>query len=364
MAAASAGTPSRRPRPGSLERPVNGRLYRGTWLTRRAAASPGGFQRPRTHAPSVGDAASGVRPRERREPGRRARHELSRSDTGHLGRARRRKLVPVAARALRIQAGDRAPGREHRGPRTSFAPERPRACRRAIEPSDRRHGASRQQWGRPRRGRQRLRHRRPDRACSRLRGTALGRWRWRGPAAPAELHAHLPLDRRRRLRRAGAAEFVKHSRYRRNLPPLSTSTAIAGPGAPRLELSGDTARSPHRGARRHCGLSSGAGDGHRPARPSALRQLVDLGFPFSLYDHAPFVAPGIPAVTITAGPDKPPDSFRDTPEEIDVARLGQIGRATQNLLNALDGIDIPRGQTALPLPRGANHPSAGPSSSS
>src|SRR6478672_5746703 len=32
MMAASAATERRRPRPGSLERPVNGRLYRGAWL--------------------------------------------------------------------------------------------------------------------------------------------------------------------------------------------------------------------------------------------------------------------------------------------------------------------------------------------
>ena len=33
--------------------------------------------------------------------------------------------------------------------------------------------------------------------------------------------------------------------------------------------------------------------------PAALSQLVDLAFPFSLYEHAPFVARGIPAITLT-----------------------------------------------------------------
>src|SRR5579859_8139939 len=32
MTAASPASERRRPRPGSLERPVNGRLYRGAWL--------------------------------------------------------------------------------------------------------------------------------------------------------------------------------------------------------------------------------------------------------------------------------------------------------------------------------------------
>ena len=32
MAVAPAPSERRRPRPGSLERPINGRMYRGTWL--------------------------------------------------------------------------------------------------------------------------------------------------------------------------------------------------------------------------------------------------------------------------------------------------------------------------------------------
>ena len=32
MAAVPPASERRRPRPGSLERPINGRLYRGTWL--------------------------------------------------------------------------------------------------------------------------------------------------------------------------------------------------------------------------------------------------------------------------------------------------------------------------------------------
>ena len=52
--------------------------------------------------------------------------------------------------------------------------------------------------------------------------------------------------------------------------------------------------------------------GVEPARPSALRQLIDLGFPFSLYEQAPFVARGIPAITLTTAGDRPPNAFGDT----------------------------------------------------
>ena len=43
-----------------------------------------------------------------------------------------------------------------------------------------------------------------------------------------------------------------------------------------------------------------------PCARARLRQLIDLGFPFSAYEQAPFVTRGIPAVTVTTGPDRPP----------------------------------------------------------
>ena len=51
-------------------------------------------------------------------------------------------------------------------------------------------------------------------------------------------------------------------------------------------------------------LDGGVRRGFQPrpiaARPSAFDQLVSLAFPFSAYEHAPFVSAGVPAVTITA----------------------------------------------------------------
>jgi hypothetical protein len=76
--------------------------------------------------------------------------------------------------------------------------------------------------------------------------------------------------------------------------------------------------------------------GTEPRRTSTVRQLVDLAFPFSLYEQAPFVRRAIPAVTITTAPDRRPAGFGDTPERLDVTRLGQIGRAAQNTIDAME----------------------------
>jgi hypothetical protein len=116
---------------------------------------------------------------------------------------------------------------------------------------------------------------------------------------------------------------------------------------PRIEIAGDTPRSPAASlvATTVAQIQQEAGD--QPGRPSALRQLIDLGFPFSLYGQSPFVARGIPAVTLTTAPDRPPNGFSDTPAQLDALRLGQLGRAAQNVLDSLDqGLDLAQGTSS------------------
>src|ERR671929_62274 len=84
--------------------------------------------------------------------------------------------------------------------------------------------------------------------------------------------------------------------------------------------------------------------GSLPARPSALRQLLDLAFPFSLYEQAPFVGRGIPAVTVTSSGDRPASAFGDSVERLDQIRLAQLGRSAQELLGSLDqGVHLAQG---------------------
>lgn len=145
----------------------------------------------------------------------------------------------------------------------------------------------------------------------------------------------------------GAAEFAAHSPARTDVIAVVDLDAIAGHGRPRLVLAGDTPRSPATGLVETVRAQIAAETGSDPGRPSALRQLVDLGFPFSPYEQAPFVARGIPAVTITTSPDRPPSGVGDAPGSLDTARLGQIGRATQNVVDALEqGIALTPGPSS------------------
>ncbi len=121
--------------------------------------------------------------------------------------------------------------------------------------------------------------------------------------------------------------------------------AIAGTGRPRLELAGDRPRSPGWTLVHTASLRITEQTGRPPARPSALRQLVDLAFPLSLYEQAPFVGRGISAVTITTNGEPPPDPEQDTELRIgQPQRLGQLGRAAQTLIGSVDqGLEVTRG---------------------
>jgi hypothetical protein len=145
----------------------------------------------------------------------------------------------------------------------------------------------------------------------------------------------------------GAAEFAAHAPERGNVVAAVNLDTVAGAARPRLELGGDTPRSPSAGLVETIRSALARESGADPVRASGLRQLVDLGFPFGLYEQAPLVTRGIPAVTVTTAPDRTPPGFGDTPEQLQLGRLGQIGRATQNALDALEqGVALPPGPSS------------------
>jgi hypothetical protein len=135
----------------------------------------------------------------------------------------------------------------------------------------------------------------------------------------------------------GAEHFVVHSPYRSRIVAVVNLDALAGRGPARLEIAGDEARSPAAALVSTAAQRISEQTGVPPGRTSALGQLVDLGFPFSLYEQAPLVGHGIPAVTLTTGGDRPPPGFADRLRQIDTTRLGELGRAAQALLASLDG---------------------------
>lgn len=142
----------------------------------------------------------------------------------------------------------------------------------------------------------------------------------------------------------GAARFAGDPVYRDRIVAVINLDAIAGRGPARLQIAGDEPRSPAPALVETAAVRLLEQTGARPARPSALRQLVDLAFPFSLYEQAPFVALGIPALTITTGGDRPSPSFGDAPETLAGARLAQIGRAAESLVGSLEaGLELESG---------------------
>ena len=134
----------------------------------------------------------------------------------------------------------------------------------------------------------------------------------------------------------GAEHFITHYRYRDRVVAVVDLDAIAGSGRPHLVFSGDTPRFASPVLLRTAAARLTEQTGAEPTWPRAFSQLLDLAFPLSLYEQAPFVAHGVAAVALTSGGDRPPPAFGDTPDRLNGARLTRIGRSGQALLESLD----------------------------
>ncbi len=138
----------------------------------------------------------------------------------------------------------------------------------------------------------------------------------------------------------GAAHFAADPAYRGRLLAVLVLDSIAGAGTPSLQLAADEPRSPPAVLVQTAAERLGEQVEQEPGHSAALGQLIDLGFPFSLYEQAPFVARGVPAVTMTTAGDRPPPSLADSGEPR-ADRLEQIGRAAQGLVTSLDeGLEL------------------------
>lgn len=144
----------------------------------------------------------------------------------------------------------------------------------------------------------------------------------------------------------GAARFAETSPYRSRLTAAINLVAVGGEHRLRIEIAGDRPRSPDatlvQTAATHIEQRTGA----EPRRTSTLGQIIDLAFPFSLYEQAPFVGRGIPAVTLTTADERPPRPVTDTLDTLVAGRIGQAGGAAEGILGSLDeGVALP-GSTA------------------
>ena len=305
MAAPPPAPERRRARPGSLERPINGRLYRGTWLL--------------VGLPLLVLAFSVARPPALQPP--------------NLPTAFDQK----AATALATDLADRWPSRLAGTPGASGAA---RWFADQLSPYGYPVRAERFTATVPGRGRVRfvnLLASRPGRSLKTIlvmahrddTGTGPGADdNASGTAALLELaRAYAPTAGPVRVPLpytlaflstdggadggVGAAWFAAHAPERENVIAVVNLDSIAGPRRPRLELTGDTSRSPAPGLVETIRARLEAEAGSEPTRASALRQLIDLGFPYSRYEQAPFVTRNIPAVTITTAPDRPRSGIGD-----------------------------------------------------
>ena len=134
----------------------------------------------------------------------------------------------------------------------------------------------------------------------------------------------------------GSTEFAQDSGLGERLAAVIDLDAIGGSGVPRIHFAGDTPRTPSSTLVATAESSIQAQAQATPIRPNALSQLIDLAFPFSLYGQSPFIGQGTPAVTLsTAGP-RPPAAEGDTLAALDQVRMDQMGRSAQALLGSLD----------------------------
>jgi hypothetical protein len=139
----------------------------------------------------------------------------------------------------------------------------------------------------------------------------------------------------------GAERFARRSLYRDRVVAVLNLDSFGTSAPPRLELAGDTPRSPAAvlvaTAARRILEETGA----RPEHVSWAGQLLDLAFPFTLYEQGPFVSRGISALTLTTAGSRPPDPQADTPDGLDTGRLAELGRAAERLLVSLDaGLEL------------------------
>ncbi|HLX31313.1 MAG TPA: M28 family peptidase [Gaiellaceae bacterium] len=337
MTAASPAPERRRPRPGSLERPVNGRLYRGTWLL--------------VGLPILLLAFSVSRPPSLTLPG--------------LPPAFDRSTAATLANDLAFRYPDRLPG-------TPGAAGAATWFQQQLEP----YGFSvrRDTFTAMVRGRRTelvdlvaekaglsareivvMAHRDDSGIGSGLDDNATG------TAALIELaRSYAPTATAQRTTppyslvfvstdgaeegALGAAHFAAESQTRESAIAVINLDTIAGTGRPRLEFGGDSPRSPAPGLLETLRTALTQESGGEPSRPSGLEQLLGLAFPFNAYEQAPFVSRSIPAVTVTTGGERPPADSSTGHERLNLTHLGQVGLAVQETVDAMEqGVALSQG---------------------
>lgn len=141
----------------------------------------------------------------------------------------------------------------------------------------------------------------------------------------------------------GAQRFATTSPLGRNLIAVVAVDGIGG-HSPRLETGGDEGRSPAPALVQTALARVSEQVGSAPRLPTPLRQLVDLGIPFGFGEQAPFLGSHASAIRLTTTDDTGQSDAVDRPGRLNERLVGQLGAAAQNLLGSLDsaGGDVRR----------------------
>ena len=144
----------------------------------------------------------------------------------------------------------------------------------------------------------------------------------------------------------GAVHFLATSPFRKRIAAVIDLDAIGGHGPASIEIAGDSPHSPSPSVVATAIARIAEQTGASPRHVGFFGQLIDLAFPYTLYEQGPFVAAGIPAVAITTGGNRPPPGFGDAIEGLDSTRLGQLGAAAQQLTGSLAGLELSPGSSS------------------
>jgi Peptidase family M28 len=339
MATVPPRTERRRARPGSVERPVNGRLYRGTWLLVGLPLLVAAFSvarptpLPRAFIPEFDGQAT-------KELASELATDYPNRFPGSLAAADwfREQLKPYGL-PVRVEPFSAViPGRGRVHMQNLVAEAIGRSPRTIVVMAHRDDDGS------------------GPGANDNASGTAMLIQLARAYGAPAGVSSSALHPNHTILfvstdggafGGVGAAWFAAHSPLRHDIAAVINLDSVGGAGRIRLEFAGDTPRAPSGTLVETAAARVAAQIGRRPAHPSVVPQLVDLGFPFSLYEQGPFIARGIGAVTLTTAADNRPNPVLDTKDKLRAQKLAQVGRSAQDLLGTLDeGLEFAQGTSS------------------
>jgi hypothetical protein len=134
----------------------------------------------------------------------------------------------------------------------------------------------------------------------------------------------------------GAAQLAADAGFTERVLAVVDLDSLGGPGPPRLAFAGDRPRSPSGELVATAAASVLAQRGSGPTYATALDQILDLAFPFSFYGQSPFLARNVSALTLTSAGDRPPKPAQDTAATFRPEQLGELGAAAQRLIGSLD----------------------------